>query len=87
MTEEWKIKDTEWNMFEQQFPNIKKTDVIEVDNVLKHMCKLFVHKNDLQKWNQKIKNNFKSEDSKIAVYHFSYNFHSKCYDKLNQMNL
>lgn len=41
-----------WTLFEQTF-NIARTDVVNVKNIYKHRCKLFVHKDDLDAWNYK----------------------------------
>ncbi len=49
------ITDEYWNLFEQTF-NIPRTDVVNVRNIYKHKCGLYVHKDDLDKWNYKYEN-------------------------------
>jgi hypothetical protein len=47
------VTDLDWELFEQQF-NIPRTDVIEVNNIYRHVCKLFIlKKTDLQLWKDK----------------------------------
>ncbi len=48
----FEITDLDWNLFEEKY-NIQKTEIIEVDNVFRHMCRLFVLKSDLNLWNEK----------------------------------
>lgn len=40
-----------WDLFEDQFPNVKREDMVEVDNFYHHQCKIFVHKQDFPSWN------------------------------------
>jgi hypothetical protein len=46
------ITDEYWALFEQKF-NIARTDVVNVKNIYRHRCSLFVHKDDLDAWNYK----------------------------------
>lgn len=46
----FEVTELDWNLFETKF-NILRSDVIEVNNIYRHICRLFVNKNDLQLWN------------------------------------
>ena len=58
------ISDLDWNLFEEQF-QISKDDVIEVKNIFRHVCRLFVNKSDLELWNEKYSN---FENVKVNIY-------------------
>lgn len=42
----------DWNLFEETF-NISRSNVVEVNNVFRYICRLYVHKNDVQLWNNR----------------------------------
>ncbi len=66
----FEITDLDWNLFEEKY-NIQKTDVVEVTNIFRHICRLFVLKNDLNLWNEKRNNweNFKNVN--VNYYHIT----------------
>lgn len=58
------VSDMDWELFEQQFKSVKRTDVIEVPNIFRHMCKLYVKVEDKEKWNSRI---FDKTPSPISI--------------------
>ena len=44
------ITNMDWIEFEKKF-NISRTDVIEIKNIFRHVCKLFILKTDETLWN------------------------------------
>jgi hypothetical protein len=77
------VNEFDWDDFEQQFEGTKRTDVSEVMNIYRHPCKLFVHNNDLNLWNSKIKsNNTDNMICNINVYEIT---HKKKWVKLRQL--
>lgn len=61
------ITDEHWALFEQTF-GLSRTDVVGVRNIFRHRCKLFVHKNDLDKWNYKYEDWNERTDVRFNVY-------------------
>lgn len=51
----FELNDLHWNMFEEKF-SMPKTDVTEVNNIFRHICRLYVANSDLELWNSKTKN-------------------------------
>lgn len=47
------IEEKDWATFEEEY-SILRTEVVEVKNVFRHICRLFVLKSDLSLWNEKI---------------------------------
>ena len=43
----FEVSDLDWELFEKKF-NITKTEVIEIKNIFRHICRLYVLKNYLQ---------------------------------------
>lgn len=39
-----------WRAFEDKY-NISMNDVIEIPNYFRHVCRLYIHKKDLERWN------------------------------------
>ena len=46
----FEIDDLDWNSFEEKY-NILRTEMVEVPNTFRHICRLFVSKYDLDAWN------------------------------------
>jgi hypothetical protein len=61
------LTDLDWNLFEGKF-NILRTDVVEVPNIFRHICRLFVLKIDLNLWNEKKANKEKCMNVEINYY-------------------
>lgn len=57
--------DLDWELFENQF-NIPRSNVVEVNNIYRHICKLYVMKDDLELWND-IRSN-KENKTEITFY-------------------
>ncbi len=51
----FEITDLDWNLFEEKY-NISRTEIVEVNNIYRTVCRLFVHKPDLNLWKEKTKN-------------------------------
>lgn len=45
----FEIADLTWNSFEETY-NIPRTEIVEVSNIFRHICRLFVHMDDLELW-------------------------------------
>ena len=61
----FEITDLDWNLFEEKY-NISKREIVEVPNIFRHICRLFVRKTDLNLWNAK-----REENVKINFYHIT----------------
>lgn len=68
-----KPTEEDWKIFESKF-NVSKEDVVQVKNIFRHHCKLYIFKSDVIYWDQKYVNNDLEKISKeINVYHYSLN--------------
>ncbi len=75
------ISEDNWKSFEEIFENISKKDVIEINNIYKHVCRLFIDKKNLEILYKKRENREKYIDEQVFVYELKYNFNLGCYDK------
>lgn len=66
----FEITDLDWNLFEEKY-NISKTEMVEVTNIFRHMCRLFVLKTDLNLWNTIRENGKFFINGKINYYHIT----------------
>lgn len=47
----FEITDLDWTLFEENY-NIPRTEMVEVVNIYRHICRLFVLNSDLNLWNR-----------------------------------
>lgn len=66
----FEIADLDWNLFEEKY-NILRTEMVEVTNIFRHICRLFVLKNDLNLWNTKRTNPENFINVEINYYHIT----------------
>jgi hypothetical protein len=66
----FEITDLDWNLFEEKY-NIPRTETVEVTNIFRHICRLFVLKTDLDLWNTKWANWEKFINVEINYYHIA----------------
>ncbi len=67
------IDETDWKLFEDTY-SMPRTDVVEVRNIFKHRCKIFVQKEDVGIWNYMINNMKKFRD--IGCIQFPYYYYT-----------
>lgn len=65
----FEVTDLDWESFENEFGLIR-TDVSEVKNIFRHICKLYVHNDDVQLWNIACINS-STNNSTITYYHIT----------------
>lgn len=63
----FEISNFDWELFEEKY-NIPRTKMVEVTNIFRHICRLFVLETDVNLWNTK-KNNL--ENVEINYYHIT----------------
>lgn len=63
------VTDLYWDKFEEEF-NIPRSNVVRVKNLFRHICQLYVMKNDLELWNEVQTN--KENKTEITYYEFTY---------------
>jgi hypothetical protein len=61
------ITDLDWNLFEEKY-NISRTEMVEIDNIYNNKSTYIVHKNDLNLWNELIKNPEQSKNTEMTLY-------------------
>lgn len=66
----FEITDLDWNFFEETY-NIPRTEIVEVTNIFRHICRLFVLKTDLNLWNTKRTNWENFRNVEINYYHIT----------------
>ena len=47
----FEITHNDWLMFEREFPNVTRNDVIEVTNIFRNPCRIFILKSLIYQWN------------------------------------
>lgn len=64
------LTDADWISFENTFC-IEKTSLIEVKNLFRHMCRMFITTSNIELWNKKTTNWDKYSDIHIEYFHIT----------------
>jgi hypothetical protein len=61
----FEITNEDWLNFENEFTNVTRNDVIEVSNIFRHPCRIFIQRTLISQWN--------NVDFETSYYHVTKN--------------